>query len=134
MLKFKNTIIPLRINNAELASLCKELLDNGYRVYGYASGISPVVTFIHFVNQQDQIGYADLEFEAIKFSTVNKPSSDCGTGFIIPTVCSNLNMADLVCKMNTPSWAQHCIPIKYKDWQDKVKNSQLEYNEIVLGE
>lgn len=98
----------------------QELIDSikaqGLQVFGPEKLKSYV-----FFTDGTRIGYAQYSnFDGVKFSTVNKPCKECGTGFQADSIQDALSFA--------PAWAynyQSSAVRKYKDFEEfKKKNWQ----------
>lgn len=95
------------------------LIDNiksqGLQVFGPEK----LTTYVFFTDGT-RIGYAQYNnFDGAKFSTVNKPCKECGTGFQAKDAQDALSFA--------PAWAgsSRDFVVKYKDFAEfKAKNWQ----------
>ena len=85
-----------------------------------------------FITDGVHISYMQIDHwkRGVEFSTIHKPSKECGTGFAIEkneqTRTFDIeDITDNVIKMTfgTPKWAKKYKAVKYANWEDYATNS-----------
>ena len=94
-----------------IEELIKEAKSLGYEVFSPKK-----LTSYFFFTKENKIGYCQFSrVGGVHFSTVHKPSTGNGTGFVASSFEEALGYA--------PAWAgPNPRIVKYKSWDDFVKN------------
>lgn len=94
----------------ELINTAKQ---NGFSVFAPEN-----ITSYFYVYKDNKIGYCQIDrLEGIKYSTVHKPCTQCGTGFAVNNLEETIIFA--------PYWAGNLVNnvIKYKSKDEFIKNN-----------
>lgn len=103
-----------------LRGFIEELKEAGFKVYAPKE----LTTYCKFT-KNNRIGYVEAGDFGWNFSTVHKPSKECGTGYSIYRDKLTATIQDaLDCFIYKPDWASSSdIVVKYKNFEDYNKNS-----------
>lgn len=126
----------MRPIESNLKIAIRKLLENGYSVYVSNADFYQECCYCFFV-KNDKIGYVETDLCGFSFSTVNKPCSEVGTGFVIHKGSFSLILAEESRLTTSPEWvkgAYRSAVKKYRDWKEFAKLSTLTYSEVTLAD
>lgn len=117
-------------DNSQLKEVVDLAKKKGYKVYTFNAN-GPIKQ-VYFVNESGQIGSAQAYFSGINFTSIHKPSRECGTGFRIGKEFEYPENLDIAFS-SIPEWGGQYLKFvkKYKNWEEYTgKNSPLTWAEL----
>lgn len=109
-----------------------EIKELGYKVFVCSNSNS---SYGYIVDSSERIGYFQLNYGSLSFTTVHKPCRMCGTGFRVAEDVRVLT-SDIInrCFINVPNWAinDSKYVIKYKNLEEfSIKHYSFDKLELI---